>query len=278
MAITGLIDLHTHIIPELDKDGPPDLEHALLLAKALVKQGFDTVVATPHCFEGIPTAAEILDRCRSLNNELGRREIPLKVLPGAELAIEPRLLERTVNGQVMTLNQGRYLLIELPLFLDLPGYTDELLFELQARGYFPILAHPERIRAFQNDLLLLYRFVARGIYTQLTLASFTGLMGPTVKKTAWKMLTYRLVHFLATDAHRVRGRLLQTKPALAKLQKQAGAGIVKQMLQERPEKLLDNEKLVIPEPLPVQKSSFRLIKNHILLESWRQGMSFGERA
>ncbi len=277
IAIKKHIDLHAHIIPDLDDDGPPDLESALAIAGELVKQGFETVIATPHCFEGTPTAAEVLDRCRLFQAALKQRGIPLRVLPGAELAIEPQLFKRIVNGQVMTLNGGRYLLIELPLFLDLPPYAERLFFELQARGYYLILAHPERIRAFQEDLLLLYRLVTRGIYTQLTLSSLTGFLGPTVKKIAWKMLTCRLVHFLATDAHDVEGRLSRTGPALKLLQKQAGAGVAETMLGERPMRLLHGEKLEVPEPLPVQKSSFRFINKQIPLTNRKKGIPPGRR-
>ena len=98
----GFIDIHTHILPGIDDDGPPDLESALELAEGLSRQGFETAVATPHCFEGVPTAGEIEERCRQFNAEPARRKIALQVLPGAELALGidflQHYLDQTIKG------------------------------------------------------------------------------------------------------------------------------------------------------------------------------------
>ena len=231
------------------------------------------MVATPHCFEGNPSVTEILERWRQLDGELKRREIPLQVLPGAELLIEPRLPERARQGQVLPLNRGRYLLLELPLFQEVPPYLEELLFELKACGYAPILAHPERVKTFQRDLSLLSRLVSGGLYTQLTKSSLTGLQGSTVQRTAGRMLDRRLVHLLGTDAHSGGGRLLETGPALKLLTKKIGAAGVEAMLKTRPEQLLHGQELEIPTVL-TEKSRWQLLKKK-LFSNRRQGMSHG---
>ena len=142
----------------------------------------------------------------------------MQVLPGSELALEPQLLRRVKSGQALTLNRGCYLLIELPVYQQLPLYTEELLFELKAHGYRPILAHPERVKAFQVEISYLYRLVEKGVYLQLTLSSLTGLLGPAVQKTAWKLLSHGLVHFMATDAHCTGRRLSATDWAVQRLE------------------------------------------------------------
>lgn len=255
-----MIDLHVHLLPEVDEDGPPDLPGSLAMAEELVARGFDTVIATPHCIEGAPSAREILNRWQLFNAEIAQRQIPLKVLPGAELAIEPQLLQRIKSGEVLTLNRGRYLLVELPLFQAMPAYAEELLFEMKVHDYYPILAHPERIKAFQNDLSLLYRLVSRGVYVQLTLSSLTGMLGSTAKKTAWTMLAHQLVHFMATDAHSAGRRLSKTGLAMQLINKQIGGEAVEAMLKVRPGQMLRDEEIEFPEPVPFKKRRFHLIR------------------
>lgn len=263
--MSGYIDIHVHLLPGIDEDGPPGLKSSLELAQELVNQGFATVIATPHSLEGAPSAEEVL-ACRQLfTAELEQRQIPLQVLPGSELALEPQLLRRVKSGQALTLNRGCYLLIELPVYQQLPLYTEELLFELKAHGYRPILAHPERVKAFQDEISYLYRLVEKGVYLQLTLSSLTGLLGPAVQKTAWKLLSHGLVHFMATDAHCTGRRLSATNWAVQRLERQLGVGTAETLLKANPGRLLRNEELEFPEPLPVHKSKsrFHLLKDKI---------------
>ncbi len=266
----GAIDIHVHILPEIDDDGPPDLQSSLELAEGLVRQGFAAVVATPHCYEGVPCIDEVEEHCRRFSAELEHRAIPLEVHPGAELALEPQLLKRLKSGQVPTLNRGPYLLVELPLYQEVPPYAEDLLFEMRAHGYYPILAHPERIKALQEDLPLLFELVTRGVYTQLTLSSFTGLKGPAAQKAAWKMLQHRLVHLLATDAHRAGRTLAQTGPAAELIRKKVGPEVLPAMLKERAALLLRGEAFEVPEPAPLHKSRFHRIKERISF-NWEAG-------
>ena len=240
------IDIHSHILPEMD-DGPPSLEAAVALAQAFVEKGFRTVIATPHCTEGSPSVEAIMAAVEALNRALSDRRIPLRVLPGAEHALEPRLMERLAQGALLTLNRGRYLLIELPLLQPLPPYTRDMLFALRAHGYYPLLAHPERVKAFQDDLALLAATIRSGAYAQLTLGSLTGAMGPEAHRTAAAMLKGNLVHFLATDAHRPGVRLDETERAARLLEQAVGAGSAAFFLKKRPLELLNDRPVAVPD-------------------------------
>ncbi len=270
----GYIDIHIHILPGVDDDGPADLESSLELAEELIRQGFNSAVATPHCFEGNPSAYVVEDSLRLLGAELIRRDIPLELFSGAELALEPNLLDRIKKGEVPSLNKGPYLLVELPLFQDLPAYTGDLLFQMMAHGYRPVLAHPERISVFQKSLAPLYEFVERGIYTQLNLSSLTGLMGQRVQKTACSMVLHRLVHFAATDAHSAGRRLAQSGLAVRLLRKYLGPAAVEGLLRGNPGRLLRGEEVELPEPLPIRTGRFSRVK-HRILSTRKWGMFSG---
>jgi len=170
--MSNFIDLHNHILPALD-DGPVNMDQAVMLARDLVEAGYQTVVATPHTFEGEPAPELILERLNELQAELKRQNLPLKLLPGAEQMIEPDLAGRLAAGEVLTLNQTRYLLLELPMLQPLPVYTEQLLFTLAAEGYRPVIPHPERIFALQRNNRLLFRLHQAGAIFQVTWVAFT---------------------------------------------------------------------------------------------------------
>ena len=67
-------------------------------------------------------------------------------------------------------------MLELP-HTGVPEYTENMLFELIARGITPVIVHPERNYGFQDDHDLLYSFVEQGAATQLTASSYLGVFG-----------------------------------------------------------------------------------------------------
>jgi len=241
------IDLHTHILPGLD-DGPATMSESLALARALVEEGFATAVATPHCWEGRPVATDILKSLKELQEELKQAHIPLTVLPGAEHAMDPYLVQRLEAGELLTLNNSRFILLESPVFQPLPHYAGELIFELRLHGFYPVLAHPERCAAFQNHPDRLARLVHAGALTQLTLGSLTGSMGPLPARAAASFFRCGLAHILATDAHGGGVRMEQTGAALAQAQKLGGPEALELLIIKRPAAILRDELPPLPEP------------------------------
>ena len=47
-----MIDLHCHILPELD-DGSQSLEESLAMARMAVNSGVRAMAATPHCMDAV---------------------------------------------------------------------------------------------------------------------------------------------------------------------------------------------------------------------------------
>jgi len=243
--LSNYIDLHNHILPAID-DGPQTMPEAIDLARAMVDAGFGTVVATPHACEGKPDPAEIFKRTSAFQAELNRQGVPLKILPGSEQHIEPALLERLQKKEALTLNNTRYLLLELPFFQPLPPYTLTLIDNLVTAGYVPLIAHPERASDLQANPNLISELHQAGALFQLTWSALTGKIGPAAHRVAHSMVEAGLGHFFATDAHSASGRLMKLEKSSAIIAEMLGPAALEELLITRPARLLADQPLDLP--------------------------------
>lgn len=200
-----MIDIHSHILPGLD-DGAQSMDQSVELARAAAAGGTRRMVATPHVdstygFDPLP----IGPLCGELNATLAREQIPLAVLPGAEIAL-PRLGD--MDEQVLRelcLGRAGHLLVETPYSGAVPS-LEEALFAVQVRGMTPVLAHPERSSALQGDLARVRGLVERGVLLSIDAGSMAGRFGSRAETTALGFLSEGLVHNVASDAHDLEGR------------------------------------------------------------------------
>src|SRR3954463_1721607 len=182
-----MIDLHAHILPGLD-DGPPDLEGSLALARAAVAAGTTKIVATPHIDMAFGLHAADRDApLATLREGLEREGIPLKVEPGAAIAIGRYLDLGADELEALTMGGGPYLLLEPPLSVA-GGAFDRFLASLLERGVPMLIAHPERCPAFQSHPERLADLVGAGALAQVTAGSLAGRFGRPVRETAIQML------------------------------------------------------------------------------------------
>jgi len=196
-----LIDLHCHILPGLD-DGARNLEQAVAMAEAAVADGIGIVAATPHHNNGRYSndKTNLVEQVSLLNKVLTDRNIQLKVVGGQELRVNDQLWQEVECGNVLTLNESRYLLIELPSS-SVPSGCEELIHELTIAGYVPIIAHPERNREIASNPARLSKLINMGALSQVTAGSITGDFGRQVGKLSLELCRGGLVHIVASDAH-----------------------------------------------------------------------------
>lgn len=208
-----MIDLHCHILPGLD-DGPSSLDQAIALAQAAAGGGVQTTVATPHIREDFPFPVDLVaTRLAELRQALSDEGVVLGLECGGELAISKVTDLDDDEVRVVCLGRGPYLLVESP-YSHATGLLEQALFELQARGFRPVLAHPERSPAFLKEPGRLETLVARGVLCSITAASLEGKFGRLVLDSAVQMLEQGLVHNVASDAHDARRRPPLLRPAL----------------------------------------------------------------
>jgi protein-tyrosine phosphatase len=256
-----MIDLHTHILAGID-DGAQSIQESLAMARIAASDGIKTVVATPHSAD-IRTdslAAEIASRVEQLQDELTDHSIDLEIVAGLENYLVPDLARRMAEGRALALGTSNYLLVELP-FQNYPPYAEQVLFDLQAMGFVPIIVHPERTAAFQEDHNLLYKLVERGMLAQVTVASLTGAFGTLAKRTAEAFLLRNLAHVIASDAHSPqwdpgtpvpsRGAPILS-PGVAAAAKLVGRERAQAMVTTIPQAILRGERVDVA-PLPISK-------------------------
>lgn len=226
--MTGLVDVHIHLLPGLD-DGPRSLAEALDLARRAVDAGVAVAVCTPHLIAGQfeNLRSRVLPAVRRLQQRLDEEGIPLRLLPGCEAYAHPSLPELCDRGELPTLaDRGRHVLLELP-WSALPPGVDELVFALQQRGLAVILAHPERYAAVQRQPDLVDRWVQRGVLIQVNAGHLVEPAHGAVHRTARKLLERGCVHLVASDAHSLR-RPPELGPALQRLAREYGPALAEQ--------------------------------------------------
>ena len=157
-----MIDLHNHILPGID-NGARDLNEALEMARMAVEQGFSGIVATPHYgsgqfFSDINRVREVV---RELNQELVAQNISLTIFPGMEARLTADLLGCLSKGIILTINEGSYILLELPAMQAPAGFENfvRMLLNSGKRMYWPTLRKTSKFSAarklFMSCLLYL---------------------------------------------------------------------------------------------------------------------------
>ena len=247
-----LIDLHCHILPNID-DGSQSLSQSLTMARSAVKDGIHSIVATPHTLNGVYTnpADKVAIHVANLQEVFSKNNIQLQLYPGAEVQLCPNMLERINSGEAGTINNsGKYLLLELPSQTIPKGIKDEI-FTLKLNGITPIVTHPERNSIIQHDPDILYELVNRGALVQITAMSITGDFGEFVKQAVEMMLKQRVVHLIASDAHSHDNRPPVLSHAVEIAAKVLGSSEeAKYMVSDRPAAILSGDIVEIPEPVP----------------------------
>ena len=198
------VDLHFHLLPGVD-DGPADLDESLDLARAALRAGTGTVVATPHVRPdlGLIDPREILERVRELRAALASADLPLEITCGGELGHD--MVFDLTREELDLLAQGppgsRWLLVETP-FHGIGEDFHAATAALRALGFGVLVAHPERSAdAALDGAAGLRRELAAGSLAQVNAPSLTGGHGQDARSSAWELLEEGLVAVIASDAH-----------------------------------------------------------------------------
>lgn len=198
LSFTDAVDWHSHILPGVD-DGVETIEESLEILQRYEQTGIKDVWLTPHIMEDIPNTTAMLRERFQLLQENYNGKISLHL--ASENMIDNLFRQRLADGDLLPIGQdGKTLLIETSYF-NAPLKLTETIKEINAKGFFPLLAHPERYNYI--DKIAAYRDLKElGILFQLNLMSLCGYYGPRVKSKALSLLSAGLYDCIGSDLHR----------------------------------------------------------------------------
>lgn len=195
-------DLHSHLCYGID-DGCKTIEESISILKKMAESGITDIFLTPHYIEDSKYNAnnrkkqEILKKIK----EMCRVEnINVNLYLGNEIFLTDNVINLIKKGEIKTLNDSKYLLIELPMFQKDPN-TRTILHNVITAGYIPIIAHPERYEYIDKKFEYLKDLQALGVLFQGNYQSLFGKYGKQAKKNLQKMIKANIISFLGTDIH-----------------------------------------------------------------------------
>ena len=225
MQDRGWIDLHSHILPQLD-DGSDSVEMSLAMLYQMAEQGVDVVCATSHYYakhSSIPAfcerRAEALERLSAVLTE----DLPW-VLPAAEVAYFPRMEEQDLTP--LCIQGTRTLMLEMPFadWTDLQLETVEALV-LDCR-YDVVLVHPERFCFSKSNRHKLEKLAELPIGLQVNAGS---LLRWGTRRLALDLLQMAQYPLLGSDCHNLTSRPPNLKEGRKVVMQKLGEAFLKKI-------------------------------------------------
>lgn len=194
--LKGMTDCHSHLLPGVD-DGVQSMEESLQILREMEQQGVRRVWLTPHVMEDIPNETfQLQQKFHELQHRYhGMVELRL----AAEYMLDNLFEERLEKEDLLPLEEGkRYLLVETSYF-NPPMDLLTVLQRIQNKGYYPLLAHPERYEYIEMKD---YKFLKEEhVSFQLNLPSIVGMYGKHVQKKAEDLLKAGMYDRMGCDTH-----------------------------------------------------------------------------
>ncbi|HEY4109853.1 tyrosine-protein phosphatase [Puia sp.] len=204
-ALEGLrCDMHSHLIPGID-DGAQDMDQSIGLIRGLVALGYKKIITTPHInADGFPnTPAIIREGQAAVVAELKKQGVAVEFHAAAEYLLDDGFSRALSNGESFLTLKDNLILVEFSFVVPAMNIKD-ILFQLQLKGYQPVLAHPERYLYFGANKGWYDQLRDAGCLFQLNLLSFRGHYGKEALQLADYLVKKGYVDLLGTDLHRAQ--------------------------------------------------------------------------
>lgn len=200
----GFVDIHSHLLPGID-DGAKNLDDSIGLIERMQKQGISDFRITPHVLGGVweNSSSVIKEKEADLRKALKEKGYDsVNIHAAAEYMLDDQFSALLAKNDILTL-KDKYILIEMSFF-NPPFNLDDLLFQIQIKGYIPVLAHPERYNYYHDSIAQYEKLIEAGCLFQLNLLSLTEQYGKPTNKMAYELLKRGMYTFAGTDTHHKR--------------------------------------------------------------------------
>jgi protein-tyrosine phosphatase len=197
-------DMHSHLLPGID-DGSPDTETSLELIAGLQELGYKKFITTPHILWDMykNDVGTIFTAHQQLQQALKQNNVDVPVKSAAEYFLDDHFDELLQSNAPLLTLHNNWVLVEFS-FVTTPLNFKEKLFNMQMKGYQPVLAHPERYLYFMADKKWYDELKNAGCYFQLNILSLTGYYGKASLQLAHYLINKQYINLLGTDCHHFR--------------------------------------------------------------------------
>ena len=239
MITGGFIDIHIHLIPDVD-DGAADMRMALNMIELAQKEGISSFICTPHYGE-FGKAARPKDyvdaQYDKLKHYAADRFPEVEIYRGNELFFRRDIPRKLSEGKALSMNDTEYLLVEFEPEERARDVYDDLCFLIES-GYKPILAHAERNFDMVENTKFVKRLSENGVLLQVNASSLMLERVRPFKKLARFIIEEGIASFLATDSHGDDYRVPYYKPAVEWLYKKLNENYVDSLVYGNASRLL----------------------------------------
>lgn len=253
-----MIDLHSHILPNID-DGSKSLEESIAIIKQAVSNGVTDIIVTPHFILGSSYNKEKSANKKllaDLKKRVEAENLSINLHLGNEIFVDIEMVSLLKKKKIASLNDSRYVLFELPMNNEYKNIK-KTLFDLQSAGYIPVIAHPERYRIVKENPQIVEEWQEAGAVFQSNIGSLFDRYGKEAKNTLITLLKHEAVSFIASDIHHSRDTFYEDIPKLKKmLRKMVKEDYVEELLELNGKKVLNNERIEVREVIPFKKNIF----------------------
>lgn len=194
----GFTDHHSHILHGVD-DGVKSIDESMDILNWYNDLGVKRVIFTPHIMEDYKhNNPEYLREKFSEFKAVYNGNIELSL--AAEYMLDSKFSKHLESGDLLTL-WDNYLLVECS-FIEAPIQFFETLRTIMQRGYFVVLAHPERYMFLHSEDYK--RLKEMGVLFQLNILSILGGYGRSIIKRTQLLLDLEYYDLVGSDMHNLR--------------------------------------------------------------------------
>lgn len=243
MTSLAYIDIHTHILTGAD-DGARDPEESMKMLRMEAEQGCTAVILTPHFYPGKTrlSLSALNEMVKKLSDQAGKELPGLHLYPGGELFYRRGIEDELQAGRLPTLAGSDCVLIEFQPD-ERYSYIRDGLSGLLTAGFRPVVAHVERYEALWRDRDRFRELRSMGCFLQMNADSLMHGSFLTRHRN-YGLLKEKLIHMIATDAHRAEGARSPAMEACIKmLERKAGPVYTEQLVRTNAELILKQREI-----------------------------------
>jgi protein-tyrosine phosphatase len=255
-------DIHSHIVYGID-DGARTLDEAEELVVTDIREGAERIISTSHYYVDAPSDPDIIhERLDELRERLQADGVAsplsdtsfekssdneenishtIEIIPGNEVLYFDSMVERLDRGEILTLGNSRYVLVEFYPRESYQTYVRAVR-SLVYAGYTPIIAHAERFKALHENGLREVRKLGALVQVSTEPLSRKGLSGMLDQEASFirKALKNQEADFVGTDMHRMSRRPPVARDAEAYIRKHCSPSYAADLLSRNADMILQD--------------------------------------